>query len=234
MEKVDYRCVTCVSLSHLYIFTSRICVWWFLVSLQITGGVKIRSFQWTNPSSSPIFGLKFSFYQFTGFWFIFLNSGHVFFDHLLILYMWILFLFQWWCFFCIHFFFCFLIVFFTNASNDSNDSNVSILFYYYIYIEYEVWIFLYFMCMFQSVLTLTDRTVSVRESDILYLFQSAIDWRLKSEDRYLWSTRQFLDARYFPEKSWIFFWLFFSPVEDDNKDDHGISQFFTGHIFVIV
>ena len=79
MEKVDYRCVTCVYLSHLYIFTSRICVWWFLVSLKITGGVKIRSFQWTNPSSSPNFGQKFSFYQFTGFWFIFLNSVHVFF-----------------------------------------------------------------------------------------------------------------------------------------------------------
>ena len=142
MEKVDYRCVTCVSLSHLYIFTSRICVWWFLVSLQITGGVKIRSFQWTNPSSSPNFGLKFSFYQFTGFWFIFLNSVHVFFDHLLILYMWILFRFQWWCFFCIHFFSAFWLFFLRTLQMIQMIQMyffLIVLLYIYI-IECEVWI----------------------------------------------------------------------------------------------
>ena len=150
MEKVDYRCVTSVYLFHVYIFTSRICVGWFLVSLKITGGIKIRSFQWTNPSSSPNFGLKSSFYQFTGFWFIFLNSVHVFIIH-------------WFCIcefyswfnddvFFVYLFLLFLIVFFTNASNDSNDSNVYFLIVL-LYIYNRMWSvnYLYFMCMFQSV-----------------------------------------------------------------------------------
>ena len=130
-----------------------------------------------------------------------------FFDHLLILYMWILFLFQWWCFFCIHFFICFLIVFFTNASNDSNDSNVFIWFYYYLYIEYEVWM----VCISCVCFSLCAHCVSTLYKiknicvDIIYL---CIDWRLKSEDRYLWSTRQFWTRDIFQKNREFFLTIF--------------------------
>ena len=172
MEKVDYRCVTCVYLSHLYIFTSRICVGWFLVSLKITGGIKIRSFQWTNPSSSPNFGLKSSFYQFTGFWFIFLNSVHVFIIH-------------WFCIcefyswfnddvFFVYMFSLFLIVFFYERFKWFKWFKCILFDCITIYIiECEVWIICISCVCFslcKYTVTSIDRTVFVRESDIFINF----------------------------------------------------------------
>ena len=150
MEKVDYRCVTSVYLFHVYIFTSRICVGWFLVSLKITGGIKIRSFQWTNPSSSPNFGLKFSFYQFTGFWFIFLNSVHVFLSSIDFVY--VNFIPDSMMMFFLYICFCFFWLFFLRTLQMIQMIQMYFFWLYY-YIYNRMWSvnYLCFMCMFQSV-----------------------------------------------------------------------------------
>ena len=155
-----------------------------------------------------------------------------FFDHLLILYMWILFLFQWWCFFCIHFLSVFWLFFLRTLQMIQ-----MIQMYFFdcitIYIiECEVWI----ICISCVCFSLCAHCVSTLYKiknicvDIIYL---CIDWRLKSEDRYLWSTRQFWTRDIF-QKNREFFFDYFS--HRSTTIIKTITEFpnFTGHIFVIV